>query len=81
MRVILNLLPSTAERIAGTLVTEWPGAPMPFDGWLELMRLLETVGSDPSSSPDFTSKSDSCGPWPTTPEIAGIEPGSQRGES
>jgi hypothetical protein len=48
MRVILELQPATGDRIAGTLVTERAGAPVPFDGWLELMQLHEAIQSNPA---------------------------------
>ena len=50
MRVILELLPSGTGRVTGTLRTDWANPPVPFDGWLELMRLLEAVPLDPSDS-------------------------------
>ena len=55
MRVTLDLLPSATDHVTGTLLTDNASAPMPFDGWLELMRLLEAVQSnstDPASSGD-----------------------------
>jgi len=64
MRVILDLLPSPADRVTGTLITEGAGAPVPFDGWLELMRLLETVRSDPSSPPNSAATDNSRSPRP-----------------
>ena len=69
--MILNLLPAPADRVTGTLITEGASAPVPFDGWLELMRLLETVRSDPSSSPNSaaTDKSRGSPPPPTALHI------------
>jgi hypothetical protein len=48
MRVTLDLLPSATDHVAGTLLTDTARAPVPFDGWLELMRLLEAVRCNPS---------------------------------
>ena len=43
MRVILDLDSSATDRPTGTLIHEGKAEPATFDGWLDLMRLLEPI--------------------------------------
>jgi len=47
MRVILDLSPSASDHVVGTVSCDQFAAPMPFEGWLDLMRLLETITTEP----------------------------------
>jgi hypothetical protein len=62
VRVSLDLLPTPAARVAGTLTSERDDAPIPFDGWLDLMRLLEAIAGEPLAPTDSTSTDDARGP-------------------
>jgi hypothetical protein len=64
MRVILDLLPSATNHVAGTVMAQGTNAQLRFDGWLELMRLLETIKPTPA---DFAEPSNPSDPWPDAP--------------
>ena len=52
MRFVVEILPVEAQRVEGTLIREGFDHPVPFCGWLELLRLLQPVqGARPSLSP------------------------------
>lgn len=53
MHVTLELSSPAGDRVAGTLVSPGLDKPVLFDGWLDLMRLLEKLMSDyRSAQPD-----------------------------
>jgi hypothetical protein len=43
VRLILDLDTSATDRPTGTLAHEGKAEPVTFDGWLDLMRLLEPI--------------------------------------
>jgi hypothetical protein len=53
MRVVLEIA-DNVEQIQGTAILPAAEDPIPFHGWLALMRLLETAqaGIAPTSAPD-----------------------------
>jgi hypothetical protein len=53
VRVTLDLDTSATDRPTGTLTHEGKGEPVAFDGWLDLMRLLEPIikGGDETGLP------------------------------
>lgn len=54
MRLILDVRRRATEPVIGSLTTDRSDEPMRFEGWLDLMRLLETVIAEPvaPSPPD-----------------------------
>ncbi len=59
MRVTLHLVDSAPDHLAGTLTCATRDRPVAFDGWLDLMRLLEAVTADaPSRHTDGSQSSD-----------------------
>lgn len=51
MRVTLDLNGASTSRVSGTFTSDHQHTPTPFDGWLDLMRLLESAATEVSSSP------------------------------
>jgi hypothetical protein len=53
VRVTLDVHLPAAGRLAGSISYDGGGSPVAFDGWLELMRLLEsiTAGELPPTGP------------------------------
>jgi hypothetical protein len=53
VRVTLDLNGSATERLTGFVSYDEGAEPVAFDGWLELMRLLEsiTAGTSPLADP------------------------------
>jgi hypothetical protein len=43
MRVTLDLADNSTDRLAGTIKAAGQTQPIAFDGWLDLMRLLESI--------------------------------------
>lgn len=43
MHLTLDLDTSATDRLSGTVTHDGQAEPVPFDGWLDLMRLLELI--------------------------------------
>ena len=50
MRFVVDVVPTDDGRVEGTVRRQGLGRPVPFCGWLDLLRLLEPAGSAPTSA-------------------------------
>lgn len=44
MRFVVEVVPTAGGRVEGTVLCQGRGQPVPFCGWLGLLRLLEPGG-------------------------------------